>query len=173
MTGLLVLVAFLVVGVGSVFAQSHDVTINIDAVALLAVDEPGTEVVLSTVAPLLAGDPVTGSSDDKAIFYTVLAPAGSPYRIEAELDALPAIGLAGDIAISLNAVPGAGNGTNEGPVTLTTAGQPIITAIGSTVTGRNPATAPLLTYTLVVNDVSNLAVGDTDTVLVTLTITNL
>jgi hypothetical protein len=177
-TGILVLVVLLA-GAAVGVAQSHDVDITIGAVALLAVDTPGTAVALTTQAPGAAGDPVEGTSDTKAIFYTVLTAAN--YRITAQLDALPVpagfgTAIAGDVDIQVNADPaigpGAGtNGATAGDVTLTTAAQDIITGIGSTVTGTNAGTAPLLTYTLLVNDVSRLAVGDNDQVTVTLTLT--
>ncbi len=178
-TGILVLVVLLA-GAAIGVAQTHDVTINIGAVAALAVDTPATAVVLTTQAPGAPGDPVDGTSDTKAIFYTVLTAVN--YRITAQLSALPVpagvgTAIAGDVDIQVNADPaigpGAGtNGASPGDVTLTTAAQDIITGIGSTVTSRNAGTAPLLTYTLLVNNVSRLAVGDTDTVTVTLTLTS-
>lgn len=167
---MLLVLALLVVRTGALVAQQHDVQITIGAVALLAVDDPGTPVVLSTAAPADAGDPVTGSSDSKAIFYTVLTDATTPYRITAEVDADPPNGT----QLIVNADPGAGNGTSANDVTLTVAlgTQNIITAIGSTATGRDPLTPPELVYTLNITDPSQLevtAVAQVITVTLTLT----
>ena len=165
---LLMVLALLVIGAGAAFGQltaTHDIVIDITAVAAIAVDTPAVDVTLNTIAPLLPGDPVGGSSGNKAIFYTVLTPLGNPYRITAAVDAIQPAGT----AVSVTATPGAGNGTGA-TITLDTVAQNLITAIGSTATGRDPLTAPDLEYTLVITDSTQLVPGSGTRITVTLTL---
>ena len=164
-----VIAALAMLAPGTVLAQeTHDVEITIAGVAMLAVNDPATAVALTTQQPADAGNPVTGSSDSKAIYYTVLTAIANPYRITAQIDAAPPAGT----AVSVTANPGAGNGTSAGAVTLGLATQDIITAIGSTATGRDPATPPELTYTLMVTNPGDLVAGTNATITVTLTLTD-
>ena len=169
---LLVALALLVVGAGVVFGQNvdnHAVTISIVAVSVLDVDDAGTAVALQTIGPGEAGnpggagDPVIGSSGEKAIFYTVLTTAAR--SIQAEIDIAPPAGT----LLSVNADP-QGFGTTAADVTLQVGtANDIITAIGSLATGRTPATAPTLTYTLVIDDETALQPQAEATITVTLT----
>ena len=169
-TGILILVALLLGGglaFGATATAGHDVQMDVLEVAVIALNNT-TLVTLTTIGGVAGADP-TGSSDAlKELRYTSLA-GGSTRQIQANYGATDVT--PGGILLNLEATAGvAGCGTLVGGgVDLTAAAVAIITNISSCATGI--AAGAELTYTLVVDDVLSLVVGDTQTVTVTLTLT--
>ena len=166
---------FCFVGLSSLFAATdtanHDVTINIIEVVLIDVN--AGLVTLTTVAPGTGGAPVTGESDtSKWLQYTSLVAFGETRTITAELDASPTV--TGILLQLVSAAPagGAEEGTEQAAITLTVVAQVIINAITSCATGTGGAEGANLTYTLIIDNVALLLVGQSDTVNVTFTLTD-
>jgi len=164
-------IAFLFAGtflMAATSSDTHNVTINIVEVAMLAVDD-ATAITLNTVAPGTAGDDVTGESDSsKYLHYTSLNASGTSRLIDAQLSAAAPAGT----ALLLTATPGAGGGTGAGQITLDNASATnIITAIGSVATGSVVSTdGANLAYALSITNVSSLVVGSGSTITVTFTL---
>jgi hypothetical protein len=168
---------FCLIGVGSLFAANdsanHDVVITINEVVLIDIAPDTTAINLASIAPLVGGDAVTGSSNStKYLQYTSLVAGGTTREVQARLDALPTVTGVSVSLVSADPAGGPEEGTAGPAVTLSTVDQAIITAISSCATGTAATDGANLTYTLVIDDVSQLVVGATDTVNVTLTLTD-
>ena len=174
----LMIISLCVLGLGPLFAATdnatHDITITINEVVKVDLDD-ATVVNLTTITPVVGGDPVLGTTDaTRYLQYTSLVASGTTRNVTAALDALPAFAV-GALHIELTATPsgGANEGAGSGAVSLTTVAADIITGIGSCATGTAlGADGANLSYELVIDDPTLLNVTDTDTVQVTLTLTD-
>ena len=161
------IVLFLFGGSALLMAQTdtatHDIDVTIAAVALIGLDD-ATTISLTTVAPALAGDAVTGSSDStKRLFYTSLNLAATTRTIDVQISSgsMPA-----GTKLTLDAVAeaGAGTGTDGTPIDVAEASDTtLVSAIPSVATGRTGTDGASLTYALVVTDPASLVVSGTPT----------
>ena len=148
---------------------SHDVDINVLEAVLIGLNDSGA-ISLNTVAPGTPGADPTGEFDaSKELRYTSLAPSTNTRQIHASygLTAPPSGTL---LHLEASSVPANCGTAFVGGRTLTGTDQDIITSIGSCATTTTDGAT--LTYTLVIDDVTQLNVGDSATVNVTLTITD-
>lgn len=148
---------------------TQSVTMEVNTIAV--VDVTGNPATLTITAPGAGGaDPVDASDNSTFVQYTSTVPNGQTRRITAEVevaDTPPA----GTI-LTLQAAPAGGEGTGAGETgNLTDTAQDIITGIASVATGTGGSDGAQLTYRLKVDDVTALEAGDSETVTVTLTLT--
>lgn len=169
LAGLLILLAG-----GAVFAQttaSHQVTLEVNAVAIIDLNDTGLITLSNTLGAILPGQaPSTGSQDaTKFLRYTVISAGTGLITVQWQgTDRAPA-----GVELSVDAnVPG-GMGTNAGPVTfvdLDATAYNLVENIPSCYTGRAVGNGTNLTYTYTVADPGLLVVGADETVTITYTI---
>jgi hypothetical protein len=160
-------ILLIAIAAGTSFAAdnaSHDVTINVAEVIELAVTAGTITLTADMAGGGVAGDDPVGDSDtSKTIQYTSIWDGATARTIEAQLaggDTAPA-----GTSLTLSAAGGEGVKTLvDGPAVA------IITGIQSVATG---GTGPALTYAISITNVSNLVAGASETVTVTLTLTDL
>lgn len=164
------------VGAGALFAvdtAAHDVTVTVAAVVEMDLNDPSA-ISLTTITP---GDgngglAVIGSTDTtKKLFYTSLVLSGKTRNITAALDAAPIIN-GFDIALTITPPGVSGAGSSSGLQALSTTAATLVTGITNVATGRGATDGAAMTYTLTNINMANLTVGDTDTVRVTLTMSD-
>jgi hypothetical protein len=173
MKRILVVLALLVVA-GFAFAQTdtaaHNVIMNVVAVAALDLNS-SVAITLNTVAPVNAGDPPTGETNNtKVLWYTALNAVGLTRRITVNwggADAAPA-----GTSLTVIAVVEAGAGTASAAVTISNVAQSLVTLIPSVATGRLGTDGAALTYSFNVVTPASLVEGAGTTVTVTYTLTN-
>ncbi len=174
MRRILVVLALLVVGVVGAFAQTdtaaHNVIMNVVAVAAIDLNSVA-DITLNTAAPVNAGDPPTGETNNtKVLWYTALNATGLTRRITVNwgaADAAPA-----GTSLSVVAVVEAGAGTAGAAVTISNVAQNLVDAIPSVATGRLGSDGAALTYSFNVVTPGSLVEGAGTTVTVTFTLTN-
>jgi hypothetical protein len=158
---------------GIVFADdstAHDVILNVNEVCLIDLNSTAT-ITLNTVAPAAGGMDPTGETDaTKLLQYTSLVPSGQSRNITANWGGTDSAPAGTSLRLEVTSVP-AGCGTAGAQITMSDTAQSIVTAIGSCATGIGANGAALL-YTFSVDDVSQLVVGASETVTVTLTLTD-
>ena len=169
----------LVLGIGfltvvSLFAAndsaSHGVTMNVNEVVLLDLNDTST-VVLTTVAPTNGGELPVGSTDSsKLLQYTSLAPTGQTRNLTVQWGGADAAPAGTSLQLEATSVP-AGCGTAAPQVTVGPSALALITGIGSCATGTG-ASGAQLTFTFTIDDVNALVVGDNATVTLTYTLTD-
>ncbi len=151
-------------------STSHDVTMNVIEVVLIDLNDTST-IVLNTIAPAHGGENPTGDTDSsKLLQYTSLVPSTTTRNITAEWDTGDQAPAGTSLLLVAISVP-AGCGTAGAQITVDDTAQNIITNIGSCATGTGTNGAEL-TYTFSIDDVSQLVVGDSETVTITLTLTD-
>ncbi len=173
MKRILVVLVMLAVA-GFAFAQTdntaHNVIMNVVAVAAIDLNSTA-DVTLNTVAPVNAGDPPTGETNNtKVLWYTALNASGLTRRITVNwggADAAPA-----GTTLSVVAVVEAGAGTAGAAITISNVAQNLVTAIPSVATGRLGTDGAALTYSFNVVTPASLVEGAGTTVTVTYTLTN-
>jgi hypothetical protein len=160
----------LILSITAVYAAdsaAHNVVVQIQNVCKINLNSTST-ITLTTVAPAVGGNAVTGQTDSsKLLQYTSAAPTGQTRRITAAWggsDSAPA-----GTALRLQVTGGCG--TAGAQITLSSTAQNIVTAIGSCATGTG-ANGAALTYTFAVTNINNLVVGSSSTVTVTFTLTD-
>ena len=163
----------------SIYAASdtatHDVTMNVNEVVLIDVNNAGT-LTLNTTAPANGGENVTGQTDStsKLLQYTSLVAATTTRSISiewstTELDGACPAGT--HLEAEAITVPGSCGSAVPGGVTVGGSPLAIITAIGSCATGTG-ASGAQMEYRFVVDTVSSLVVGDTKSVRLLFTLTD-
>lgn len=170
----LLILALLVLAGTAVFAQttaSHPVTLEVNAVAIIDLNDTGAITLSNALGATLPGDPPSVGSTDatKYLRYTVVSAGSGLITVHWEAaDQAPA-----GVELSVVAAVGAGEGTAAAAFTFpdndATAGN-LVTAIPSCYTGRGATDGANLTYTYAVTDPALLTVGDNHTVTVTYTI---
>jgi hypothetical protein len=173
MKRILVVLVMLAVA-GFAFAQTdstaHNVIMNVVAVAAIDLNSTA-DITLNTVAPVNAGDPPTGETNNtKVLWYTALNAAGLTRIITVNwggADAAPA-----GTSLSVVAVVEAGAGTAGAAITISNVAQNLVTAIPSVATGRLGTDGAALTYSFNVLTPGSLVEGAGTTVTVTYTLTN-
>jgi hypothetical protein len=159
---------------GFAFAQTdtaaHNVIMNVVAVAALDLNSTA-DITLNTVAPVNAGDPPTGETNNtKVLWYTALNASGLTRRITVNwggADAAPA-----GTSLSVVAVVEAGAGTASAALTISNVAQNLVSLIPSVATGRLGTDGAALTYSFNVVTPASLVEGAGTTVTVTYTLTN-
>jgi hypothetical protein len=153
---------------------THDVTMNVNEVVLIDLNDTGT-LTLNTVAPANGGEDVTGETDNtsKLLQYTSLVAAGTTRNIQVSWSgALDGACPAGThLEAEANSAPAGCGSVVGGGVTVSGVDQNIITNIGSCATGTG-ANGAVMEYRLVVDTVSSLVVGDTTSVRLVFTLTD-
>ncbi|MBN2440215.1 MAG: hypothetical protein JXJ04_02685 [Spirochaetales bacterium] len=153
---------------------THDVTMNVNEVVLIDVNNTGT-LTLNTTAPANGGEDVTGETDStsKLLQYTSLVGAGTTRNISVswsgDLDGACPAGT--HLEAEAITVPGGCGSAVGGGVTVSAVDQNIITTIGSCATGTG-ASGAQMEYRFVVDTVSSLVVGDTTSVRLVFTLTD-
>jgi len=149
------------------------VTMEVLPICAISVSGNPTKLV---VAPPGVTAPGTASSSDSSTYvrYTAITPKGRVHAMTAHTDSpspapsgcslrLEAIRVTG---ISCNA------GTPTGQIVLNNTPKAIIQGIGSCATGTGPTDGAQLSYSLVVDDPSQLVPGEKKTAVITLSITD-
>lgn len=159
---------------GFVFAANdsaaHDVTMQVNEVVLIDLNNTGT-ITLTTNAPVNGGEDPAGDSDNsKLLQYTSLVASGTTRNITAQWGATDQAPAGTSLSLQATSVP-AGCGTAAAQITINDTAQNIITGIGSCATGTGSNGAEL-TYTFNIDTVGSLVVGDSETVTITLTLTD-
>ena len=162
----------------SIYAASdsatHDVTMNVNEVVLIDLNNTGT-LTLNTTAPANGGEDVTGETDNtsKLLQYTSLVAAATTRNIQVSWSgALDGACPAGThLEVEANSVPGGCGSVVASGVTVSAVDQNVITAIGSCATGTG-ASGAVMEYRFVVDTVSSLVVGDTTSVRLVFTLTD-
>lgn len=174
----LFLVCFFCIFCVSIYAASdtatHDVTMNINEVVLIDVNNTGT-LTLNTTAPANGGEDVTGETDStsKLLQYTSLVAAATTRNISiAWSGALDGACPAGThLEAEAITVPGGCGSAVASGVIVSAVDQNIVTSIGSCATGTG-ASGAQMEYRFVVDTVSSLVVGDTTSVRLVFTLTD-
>ena len=170
---LVLTIIVMLIGSVSIFAASdtasHDVTMQVNEVVLLDIDDV-TTMTLNTTAPANGGEDVTGSTDTRLLQYTSLVAGATTRTISVSWGALDAAPAGTELKIEATGVA-AGCGTAGAQITVSNVAQNIVTAIGSCATGTG-ASGTEVTYTLNVTDVSALDVAGDSTVTITYTLTD-
>lgn len=170
-----VLAVLLVLGGLGAFAQtdSHPVTINVVAIAVIDLNDDGN-ITFNTSAPANPGEdpgptalaPATDAT--KRLWYTVCTAAAN-YRITVARGAVaPPTGT----TLAVEATSAEGGSRVVGGVTITAGAQDIVTGIDSIATGRTGGDGTALEYRFWVDTPTALNAGDTAIVTVTYTLTN-
>lgn len=153
---------------------THDVTMNVNEVVLIDINNTGT-LTLNTTAPANGGEDVTGQTDStsKLLQYTSLVGSGTTRNIQVSWSgALDGACPAGThLEAEAITVPGGCGSAVAGGVTVSAVDQNIITTIGSCATGTG-ASGAQMEYRFVVDTVSSLVVGDTKSVRLVFTLTD-
>lgn len=169
LAGLLVLLA-----AGAVFAQttaSHAVNLQVNAVAIIDLNDTGAITLSNTAGAILPGDPPTGGSTNttKYLRYTVVSSGSGLITVHWDAANRAPTG----VELSVDATVPGSMGTNAGPYTfpdLDATAHNLITNIPSCYTGRAAGNGANLTYTYTVVDSDLLDVADDQTVTITYTI---
>jgi hypothetical protein len=155
-------------------SATHDVTMNVNEVVLIDVNNTGT-LTLNTTAPANGGEDVTGEIDStsKLLQYTSLVAAATTRNISvAWSGALDGVCPAGThLEAEAITVPGGCGSAVASGVTVSGVDQNIITSIPSCATGTG-ASGAQMEYRFVVDTVSSLVVGDTTSVRLVFTLTD-
>ncbi len=177
MKRVLVLTALLMLAAGAAFAQasaSHDVTITVNSVAVIALNNTGA-LSFSTSGPALPGDPpaagAPATDNSKILWYTVVTGTAGKITVQNTGAAIPAGTQLQVVATSVTDHNGAAlAGSAQPTVTIDATAKDLVTAIPSCYTGRL-GNGAALTYTFSVSDASQLVVGAAATATITFTIT--
>ena len=149
---------------------SHDITLNVVDVCIIDLNSTAT-ITLNIVAPAQGGQNPVGETDSsKLLQYTSLTSLGNHRVIAANWAAMDSAPVGTSLRLEVTSVP-AGCGTAGAQITLSNTAQFLISSIGSCVTGTGSNGARLL-YTFNVDNVSQLVVGDTSTVTVIFTLSD-
>jgi len=162
----------------NIFAASdsatHDVTMNVNEVVLIDINDTGT-LTLNTTAPANGGEDPTGETDStsKLLQYTSLVTSGTTRNIQVSWSgALDGACPAGThLEAEAITVPGGCGSAVASGVTVSAVDQNIITSIGSCATGTG-ANGAQMEYRFVVDTVSSLVVSDTTSVRLVFTLTD-
>ncbi len=170
---MIAIVAVMTVGlIGLAMAATDDATQNLTlAVSEICVlDVTGNPGVITVVAPGTGGQTPANPSDNSTYAqYTSTVASGLTRNMTAQwggADAAPA-----GTSLDLTAAPAGGTqGVTAGLITVSSSAQNIITGIGSCATGTSDTDGAQLTYTLMIDDVTALVAGDSQSVTITLTL---
>ena len=178
---LLVLMMLIFVNSIDVLAVTSDdstlgVFLEVNEIALININ-PATDITMTIVAPNTAGEVPADVIDDSAYTqYTSVVPESNTRKITAQLSESDTV-LAG-CSLKLAATVGSGGneGTSNGEQTLSSIfAQEIITGIGSCATGTSITEGiedgAKLTYTLTVDNVTELIANEEKSLTVTFTLT--
>jgi hypothetical protein len=162
----------------SIYAASdtatHDVTMNVNEVVLIDLNNTST-LTLSTTAPANGGEDPTGEIDStsKLLQYTSLVASGTTRNISVAWSGALDGACPGGTHLEAEAITvpgGCGSAVSSG-VTVSGTDQNIITGIGSCATGTG-ANGAQMEYRFVVDNVSSLVVGDSTSVRLVFTLTD-
>ena len=154
---------------GAQSSATHDVTININDIAEVNVN--GSDISLTVTAPGAGGsDPQGDSNTDAQLQYTSVV-SSTTRLVSAKISAgsVPS-GLS--LAVQPTGTPGTNEGTYGSSVTLTATDQNLVTGVGSCATGTGASDGATLSYSLSVDDPTQLDYGDDTTVTITYTLTD-
>jgi len=175
MRKIIVLFAFVALTGASAFAAqstaSHGVTTSVPEVVLLGLNSTSS-ITLNVVAPSNAGDQPTGQSNaSKYLYYTTVNASGTHRNISVAWGASDATsaGTSLHVAAAVSSSPAFGNAGSA--VSISNAGQNIVTGIPSCATGQG-VNGVNLNYTLQVDTPASLVQGDTKSVTITYTLTD-
>jgi hypothetical protein len=170
---LIVAALCLLTGIGAFAATSsaaHSVQLNVPEIVMMSLNSVAT-VTLSVQAPAAGGLAPVGQTDNsKYLWYTTVNAAGTNRNISVQWGGADVAPAGTSLHVQATSVTG-GCGTAGAAVTIGAGAQNIVTAIPSCVTGQ-AANGAQLTYTLQVDTVASLAVGDNHLVTVTFTLTD-
>jgi hypothetical protein len=161
--------------VGLAFAaDTADQTVQMNVDEICVIDVTGNPGALTIVAPTTGGQTPPDDSDNTTYAQYTSVVSGSTVRaVTAEWDGSDAAPAGCSLALEVTAVTaGCGSRVVGGIITMTSTAQNIITAIGSCATGTGGTDGGQLTYTLKVDNVSQLDASDDQSVTVTLTLTD-
>ena len=151
---------------------TQQVTMQVSEICLINVSGIPQKLVI-TGSETGGLDPVQSSDESTFIQYTSTVGDGL-YRtlsvLWGDMDSAPA-----GCSLKLQAVPSGGEneGASAGKLTLSSSPQTLITNIGSCTTGTGQSQGSRLIYNLVVDDPTQLKAGETNSVTITLTLTDI
>ncbi len=174
MKRIIAVIVLSLLGVAAFAASSttnHQVQLNVPEVVLIGLND-ATTITLNVVAPAQGGLPPTGQTDaTKVLRYTAVNATGTNRNITVNWGGADAAPAGTSLHVQAMAVTG-GCGTAGVDRTISAVAQTIVTAIPSCVTGIVGANGASLTYSLIVDTVGSLVVGDNHLVTVTFTLTD-
>ncbi|HEQ71325.1 MAG TPA: hypothetical protein ENN69_02455 [Spirochaetia bacterium] len=154
----------------SLHAQSITVTVNITEICSIGLNSTAS-VTLSTIPPGMSGADVTGSSNStKLLQYSANVTSGTTRRITVNWDPADTAPAGTSLQAEVTSVP-SGCGASAGTVIVSPTAQNLITNIGGCATGVG-VNGAALTYTLIIDDISQLSVNDDRTVTLSFTLTD-
>lgn len=154
-------------------AATHDVTLNVDEVAMLDLAD-SSAITLAITAPADAGLPPVGQTNDtKYLQYTSLIDMSKTRTITVQWDLAPGAEPAGTqlLCSVINGPLSAGLGTPGVAVVVSNVAQTIITAIKSGNTGTAATDGAQVLYEYEVTDATQLDTEDDVTATITFTLT--
>jgi hypothetical protein len=172
--GLLCVLLLLSVGLFALTATAnHQVQLNVNEVAVLALNSTAT-ITLEITPPVVAGDEPQGDTDaTKLLRYTSLVPDSTTRRMTVAWGALDVAPNGTELAVEITNVLPTNCGTAvAGGVVISDTAQDIITGIGSGRTGSNAGDGAVVSYAFNITDLNALDVGDNHLVTVTYTLTD-
>lgn len=140
-------------------ASSVGVSFSLPSIALLDIEPNTNSINLSLTAPTEAGSMVTNtaSNNTKWINFSSAVTPGQTRRVSAQISGVMPNGL--NLVLNSSTYSGSGAGAlgnRVSPITLTASSQTIINGIGGAYTGNGPSNGYNLTFTLSINNYSQL-----------------
>jgi hypothetical protein len=146
------------------------ITVTVNEICSIGLNDSLT-VTLSISPPTAGGESILGDSDSsKLLQYTSLVYSGTTRSITVNWDAADSAPAGTSLKAQVISVP-SGCGSAASQVTVSDTAQALITNIGGCNTGEG-ANGASITYTFSVDDISQLRVGDNQTVTLTFTLTD-
>jgi hypothetical protein len=150
---------------------SHSVTMTVNEIALIGLNSTATITLEMGTSTSTGEAPQDVTDNGKLLQYTSLVPDGATRSIVAAWGAATDAAPAGtSLKLQSTSVP-ANCGTAASQITVSATAQSIITNIGSCATGVGVNGAEI-TYTLSVDDFTQLAASESKTVTITYTLTD-
>jgi hypothetical protein len=150
---------------------TQTVQMNVDDICVI--DVTADPAALAIAAPGTGGQTPTGDSDNSTYAqYTSIVSGAATRSLQANWGGSDAAPAGCSLDLEVTAVTAGCGARVVGGVTLTASTQNIVTGIGSCATGTGATDGAQLTYTLNIDDSTQLDSGDDQSVTVTLTLTD-
>ena len=163
------LVIGLVASAGHAATATDDqvVTLNINEVAELTAGADFTLTIIGTTTP--GAVPVNPANVATNLQYTSIVDAAKTRQITAKLGTGNVVPAGTSLKLTATGLA-AGEGTAAAQITLSTADQPLITAIGSMFTGSATSDGPVMSYLWTIDTIGSVKFDDDQVVTVTFTL---
>jgi hypothetical protein len=153
-------------------ADTATQTFSLSVLDICVIGVTGNPNNLVVQAPSSGGETPDSPFDDSTYaLYTSIVGSGQARQITAEWGATDSAPSGTSLRLEVTEIAGVNEGSAAGEITMTDSPQPIITGIGSCATGTGIGGAKLK-YTLSVDDVTQLVASSSETVTITLTLSD-